>query len=390
MNIFKFVLALFGLAEAGFNQVKIAYDRIVRFFLFVILPALIFSYILNVGVSRWDWWHWLSFMPNAIGLIFSLIFIPIALLPEVLAAIGLGNLAQTLTLPTNDPSREIWKRYKKLVLMIIAWINIPFMFIGGIPAGANPFAIFTILSTIIVISIISKKSRWKEIVAFLAIVLLIGSLASLIPAVSKALHADALDRLDKTQMTFDDQENEKVLAIIEKKIKAGEELSAKEVMFIKLLKQERQKNSLPSKFIGMVSKISWPSKVEAAKTATPAPAAPASATNTVVNATQPAPETSRTSWINVSGFWKLNIGPDGGFWMNISHKPGCVMVMTHKYPDGKEVVISGTIRGDHFEGEWNYGGYASKIVADLQDSKLATGKIFDSAGKPSEITLEKT
>ncbi len=121
----------------------------------------------------------------------------------------------------------------------------------------------------------------------------------------------------------------------------------------------------------------------------PAPAAaPAPTPNTIKAETKN--DIQKVSWKNISGYWKLNIVPNGGFWVNITHEPDDVVKMTHKYQDGRVVVITGTAKGEYFEGDWDWNGYRSKITSTLQTQTLATGKIFDSAGNPTEISLEKT
>jgi hypothetical protein len=89
---------------------------------------------------------------------------------------------------SNDVS---WTRYKELVWLIVAWINIPFMFVGGVPGGANPLAVFAIITCVTLIAIVGKHSIWRKVVVWSAIGILSINLFSLL---SPAFLSPSLNR----------------------------------------------------------------------------------------------------------------------------------------------------------------------------------------------------
>lgn len=275
MNIFRLILSIFGLAGATTNQVRIAYDRIVRFLLIVALPALLTSYILNIGVSRWDWWAWLAYIPYVMGLVITGIFLVIAFLPEVLAGVGILNLVST------NPQ---WVRYRELVWLTVAWINIPFMFVGGVPGGANPMAVFAILSTITIISIATEGSRWRKIVTWSAMAILAINLLTLVSQPvwmwmtghELGFHISqtekALLSLENTRESIEDATNAKMLQSIEAKVATGQKLTKQEEAFLATAKALREKNSLPSLTKAKLAEVK--TKLAEFKPAPPAPTPP--------------------------------------------------------------------------------------------------------------------
>ncbi|MDO8240643.1 MAG: hypothetical protein Q7T51_01530 [Candidatus Moranbacteria bacterium] len=268
MNIFRFIIASIGFTGATVSQIRIAYDRLVRFMLIVMLPALLISYLLNIGVSRWDWSSWLGYVPYVFGLLLTMVFLVIAFSPEVLAITGISNIAQARYLPPTDPQHTIWSQYKKNVWLIVAWINIPFMYLGGVPAGVNPMAVFAIISTITIFSAISERSIWRKVVTCSAVILLSINLLSL---VSQPMYywltgkemsfqirrtEKAILNLDKAQADTRDKKNAEIIAKLQDKVEAGEELTPKELAFLKAARAERDSQTLPAKAAVKLTEVS--------------------------------------------------------------------------------------------------------------------------------------
>jgi hypothetical protein len=105
-------------------------------------------------------------------------------------------MAQARFAPPTDPKRKIWESYKNLLWLTVAWINIPFMYIGGVPAGANPFAVFAIISTVTIISIVGTKPMWRRIVMISASIILAINLYSLAAPTIKDVSAKVQTKVD--------------------------------------------------------------------------------------------------------------------------------------------------------------------------------------------------
>lgn len=268
MSIFSLVLAIFGLGNANLNQVRIAYARIVRFLIALFLPALIACYIMNIGASRWDWWPWLMYVPYLMGLIITAVFLMIAFSPEVLLGVGVANLL------TKD---SLWDKYRELLWLTVAWINIPFMYIGGVPAGVNPFAAFAIVVAITIFSAISEKSIWRRVVRFSAVIILMTNLLSLVGnpmwfwitghtiSIGPTKSDIQLQKIEKAKEDLDMREDVKFLEKIGNKLEKGEELSPSEKKFLKDMKERRGKNSLPEIIGEKLFEITWPKVPEIAQ-----------------------------------------------------------------------------------------------------------------------------
>lgn len=265
MHIFNLVLSIFGLGGATLDKARIAYTRIVRFLLIFVLPSLLISYLLNIGVSRWDWWSWLTYIPYLMGLTVTIVFLTIAFSPDVLLGVGVANLL------AKDP---LWAKYKELLWLTVAWINIPFMYIGGIPAGANPFAVFAIIVTITIFSAISEKSIWKKVVRLSTVIILGINLLSLIGgpmwfwmtgsyiSIGPSKSDIQLQRIEKAKQELDIKEDVKILEKIEKKIQDEEELTPSDKKFLEDMQERRLKNSLPTIVTERFSKMKEALKIK--------------------------------------------------------------------------------------------------------------------------------
>ena len=274
MNIFRLIPTSLGLGNATLAQVRIAYDRFVRFLLIAMLPALIISYLLNIGVSRWGFSPWLSYVPYILGLITSLIFMAIIFQPDILLLVGVANWAQGKNLLPTDSAFKPWQDFTNAVWLTVAWINIPFMFIGGVPAGANPFAVLAILSTITIISLISKKTIWRKVVMWSACIILSINLLTLISQpmwfwlTGDTMHFGAtktevaltnvLDLIKQTEDEIAQKRLEKIAANIKDGktvIEDGKAVIINKADAIFLLEQQSKAKTLPKKLSGITNEL---------------------------------------------------------------------------------------------------------------------------------------
>jgi hypothetical protein len=229
------------------------------------LPALLTSYLLNIGVSRWDWSPWLSYVPYMMGLITSLIFMAVVFQPDVLLLVGVANWVQGKNLLPADPAFKPWQDFTNAVWLTVAWINIPFMYIGGVPAGANPFAVIAILSTITIISLISKKTIWRKVVMWSAVVILSVNLLTLISQpmwfwlTGDTMHFGAtktdvaLANVRDTMKQAEDEITQIRLNKIANDIKGGRIISEADTAF--LIEQQNKIATLPKKLSGIKNEL---------------------------------------------------------------------------------------------------------------------------------------
>ncbi|MFA6973662.1 MAG: hypothetical protein WC238_02920 [Parcubacteria group bacterium] len=245
--------------------------------------------------------------------------------------VRLGRIIENLSseLAENANLTTFVSEFRKFFLLvlrtigdIIFWISIFGMFLGTVSCRNNPKAVLSIAVILFVIGYGSYRWKmgpviYKKIIYSYACIFLVVSLLSLVSAprwiqmtghdLGAIFHISrteiALDKIEKTEKDTIDRENERILADIEKKIKDGKEVDAKELRFVQILKIEKQKNSLLNRIGEKFSSIEWPTPAvkQEAPAAAPAPTPTTTITNVYVSAPVAATPMPEPESVNLTG-----------------------------------------------------------------------------------------
>lgn len=355
-------LAILGLANPTMDRLRRWHAIAARYF-FLALAIVLIGYGLNI----------IGF--GGVNLIFCIIFniaaIILATRPEPLAAtVALGVASGLVRTPQTvaDEMRSILTKYIRAIGQAMLWTSMIFFVLGTASFRESPTAFLIIVCAIIILGIASELWNMggkfkRRFVVWYTTAALLCSLFLLIPshtwirwtgydvkgAVSTPERDITLERVEKAINKAQEDDDVEILKSIQEKVERGEELTAQEKMFLKIMKEQRDKNTIPRKLSVFFSET----PTQPAPYERPAPAPAPALEPAPAPAPVPIPELIREKW-EICWFHPT----DGQ-----QCKEGAVLIKNDglrieipSFKNGGILVFEGKKENEGFKGSWNFSG----------------------------------